>query len=345
MQDNRRLSLIVGAFFITTLAALAFAVLTLSSESGLFDSYYRIHASFDNVQGLLPGAPVWMAGKEVGRIDEVEFSDFGSEQPIHVTMRISRGIQNRVRTDSVATIGTIGVLGDSYIEIRPGSPDGSVLIDGETINAVSPSNLYEALAQGSEALNSVSALARNLNRVVSDVREEGVVAKAASAVSAASGIILEVESGSGLLHSVIYDQYGGGGVESIERSLASLEHILREVETGQGILNSLIYADDAAGAKDIQDSLDALASILAEVKNGEGLLHALIYDEDTSRLSEEAVASISKLNSILGKIEDGEGTLGLLVSDPTVYEDLSLLLGGAQRSAVLRTLVRMATDK
>lgn len=345
MEDSRRLSLMVGTFFIASLIALAGAILSLSSESGLFDSYYRIHANFDNVQGLLPGAPVWMAGKEVGRIDEVEFTEFGSDQPIHVTMRISRGIQNRVRTDSVATIGTIGVLGDSYIEIRPGSPEGSVLLDGEKIAAVSPTNLYAALAKGNEALSNVSELAHNLNLVVSDVREEGVVAKAANAVSAASGIILEVENGSGLLHSVIYDNYGGGGVESIERSLASLEHILREVETGQGILNSLIYADDDAGVADIQDSLDSLANILAEVKNGDGLLHAMIYDPETGRMSDEAAMAMTRLNAILGKIEDSEGTLGLLVSDPTVYEDLSLLLGGAQRSAVLRTLVRMATDK
>lgn len=345
MEDNRRLSLMVGTFFITALAALAFAVLTLSSESGLFASYYRIYASFDNVQGLLPGAPVWMAGKEVGRIEAVEFTEFGSDQPIHVTMRINRGIQTRVRTDSVATIGTIGVLGDSYIEIRPGSPDGSVLIDGETISAVSPTNLFAALAEGSDALANISDLARNLNRVVSDVREEGVVAKAASAVSAASGIVLEVESGSGLLHSVIYDNYSGGGVESIGRSLASLEHILNEVETGKGILNSLIYADHDSGVTDIQDSLDSLANILAEVKDGDGLLHALIYDAETGRMSDEAVTAITRLNSILEKVEDGDGTLGLLVSDPTVYEDLSLLLGGAQRSAVLRTLVRMATDE
>ncbi|MFT5442567.1 MAG: phospholipid/cholesterol/gamma-HCH transport system substrate-binding protein, partial [Myxococcota bacterium] len=40
-----------------------------------------------------------------------------------------------------------------------------------------------------------------------------------------------------------------------------------------------------------------------------------------------------------------EGTLGLLISDPTLYEEMSMLLGGANRSVVLRTLVRMATDK
>ena len=335
----------VGAFFIVTLVSLAVAVLTLSSESGLFVSYYKIHANFDDVQGLLPGAPVWMAGKEIGRIDEVEFTEFGSERPIHVAMRINRGIQTRVRSDSVATIGTIGVLGDSYIEIRPGSPDGSVLIDGEKINAVSPTNIYAALAQGTDALANVSELARNLNLVVSDVREEGVVTKAASAVSAVSNIILEVENGNGMLHGLVYDGGDGDGVGSIERSLASIESILNEVESGNGMLNSLIYAEDTTGVADIQESLDSLSDILLEVKNGDGLLHALIYDEESGRLSDEAVAAVTRLNSVLEKIEEGEGTLGLLVSDPSLYEDMTMLFGGAQRSVVLRTLVRMATDE
>ena len=345
MEDSRRLSLMVGAFFIVTLVSLAVAVLTLSSESGLFVSYYKIYANFDDVQGLLPGAPVWMAGKEIGRIDEVEFTEFGSERPIHVAMRINRGIQTRVRSDSVATIGTIGVLGDSYIEIRPGSPDGSVLIDGEKINAVSPTNIYAALAQGTDALANVSELARNLNLVVSDVREEGVVTKAASAVSAVSNIILEIENGNGMLHGLVYDGGDGDGVGSIERSLASIESILNEVESGNGMLNSLIYAEDTTGVADIQESLDSLSDILLEVKNGDGLLHALIYDEESGRLSDEAVAAVTRLNSVLEKIEEGEGTLGLLVSDPSLYEDMTLLFGGAQRSVVLRTLVRMATDE
>jgi len=345
MDDSRRLSLIVGSFFIVTLAALGVAVLSLSSESGLFASQYRIYGHFDNVQGLLPGAPVWMAGKEIGRVEEVAFTEFGSEQPILITMRVNRSIQNRVRTDSVASVGTIGVLGDSYIEIQPGSPDGSVLIDGEEIPTLSPTNLYAVLAQGTEALGAVSNLARNLNAVVSDVREGGVVPKAASAVAAASEIILQVESGSGLLHSLIYDDYAGDGVESVGRSLASLELILDEVRTGQGLLHSLIYGGQEEGEIGLDDAVVSLAQILKQVETGDGLLHALIYDEDTGRLSVDAVSAMSHLSEVLERVVQADGTLGLLINDPQLYEELTILLGGAQRSVLLRTLVRLARDE
>ena len=344
MNDTRRLSLIVGAFFIASLVALAIAVLSLTSESGLFPNQYRIYGHFDNVQGLLPGAPVWMAGKEVGRVEAVEFTEFGSDQPILITMRIDRDVQNRVRTDSVASIGTIGVLGDSYIEIQPGSLEGSVLIDGEAIDTLSPTNLYAVLAQGTDALGAVSNLAENLNAVVSDVREEGVITKAASAVNAASNLILEIESGGGLLHSLIFEESAGGSARSIEGSLASLEAILKQIETGDGVLHSLIYSDPDHSSPDLNDAVISIANILEEIENGEGLLHAMIYDADTGKLSDDAISAVSHLNEILARVENADGTLGLLVSDPKLYEDLSVLLGGAQRSTLLRTLVRMARD-
>jgi phospholipid/cholesterol/gamma-HCH transport system substrate-binding protein len=43
-------------------------------------------------------------------------------------------------------------------------------------------------------------------------------------------------------------------------------------------------------------------------------------------------------------VDRGEGTIGLLVNDPTLYEDLKLLVGGARRSAVVRTMIRMSSD-
>ncbi len=44
------------------------------------------------------------------------------------------------------------------------------------------------------------------------------------------------------------------------------------------------------------------------------------------------------------KIDEGEGTLGLLVTDPTLYEDIKRLVDGAQRSMVIRSLIKLSDD-
>ena len=88
-----------------------------------------------------------------------------------------------------------------------------------------------------------------------------------------------------------------------------------------------------------------LESILREIDQGEGILHSLIYDAPTEQdLVIEALEAGARLNSILAKIDRGEGSLGLIVNDPTLYEDLKLLVGGANRSAVVRGMIRSLAD-
>jgi phospholipid/cholesterol/gamma-HCH transport system substrate-binding protein len=310
MEGNRRTSIVVGAFVLAGLAALALTILSLSSQQGVFRSRYRLVAHFDNVQGLMANAPVWLAGRQVGRVESVEFAALASGEPaLRVVMAVDRDVQDRIRSDSLASIGTIGLLGDRYVEVSLGAASAQPLHDGGELQTISPMNVSLVMDRGAQALESVATLAGNLNKVVEDFGQATGGKRLADSVGALAGVVEEIQQGDGLLHSVIYDQYEGGGVGSIERSLVTLE----------GILN--------------------------EVAKGEGVLHALIYEELSEQdIVLEAVEAGSRLNSILSKVDRGEGTIGLLLNDPTLYEDLKQLVGGAERSALVRTLIRMSVD-
>lgn len=306
-MNYRRLSLLVGGFVALSLCLLVAAILLLSSERGIFRDRYRLVARFDNVQGLLGGAPVWLAGKEVGRVESVRFDRLGVTPPVIVVVKIDSDIRERIRDDSIARIGTIGLLGDSYIEVSLGSLEVPVVLPGGTLRTESPANLGAVMSAGTIALDEFTVLAENLNKVVEEFSGARGGEKTADAVAAASEIAVAIRQGPGLLHSLVYDQYEGGGVESIEKSLAYLEEILDQI------------------------------------REGEGLLHALIFQAPEEQdFVVEVVGAATRLNAVLGKIDEGDGTLGLLVNDPTVYEDLKLLLNGAQRSVVLRSLISLS---
>ena len=310
MHPDRRLSLTVGAFALVSLIALAFAIVTLSTRSGVWAPRYRLVALFDNVQGLIAGAPVWLAGQPVGRVESVSFGERPEGRAaLRVTLQIDREVRERIRSDSVATIGTIGLLGDRYVEISIGTAEARPLEDGQEIPTITRLDVGSVVAKGTAALDNIAILAGNLNRVIEGFAEKGGGESLAGSVQALDSIVSEVREGHGLLHSVIYDQYKGGGVESIERSLARFENILREID------------------------------------QGEGILHSLIYDAPTEQdLVIEALEAGARLNSILAKIDRGEGTLGLIVNDPTLYEDLKLLVGGANRSRVVRGMIRTLSE-
>jgi phospholipid/cholesterol/gamma-HCH transport system substrate-binding protein len=314
-MSDRRTSLIAGLFALAALGALALAILALSSQRGVFGARYRLIGYYDNVQGLIPNAPVWLAGTRAGRVESVILSTRADgKSAVKVVFVVEQRVQDQIRADSAASIGTIGLLGDRYVEISLGSPDEPILQDGAEIRVANPANLARVIDTGTQALDNIATLAKNLNAIVVGLQsghgEKGLGTGLASTVESAADIVSQVQHGEGLLHSLIYDQYKGGGVENIEKSLVTLQGILDEVATGKGLLHSLVY--EPLPAQDVViEALDATA----------------------------------RLNSILAKIDTGEGTLGMLVNDPSVYEDLQQLLGGAERSGVVRALIQLSGSK
>jgi phospholipid/cholesterol/gamma-HCH transport system substrate-binding protein len=295
----------------------AFALLSLGTSSGLLRPRYRLITYFEDVQGLVAGAPVRLAGRDVGQVEFVTFATLGDERPpVRVVMQLDQAVQDRIRSDSVASIGTIGLLGDKYVSISMGTAAGRVLEEDQELASVSPIDLSMAVVRGTEAIDNVATLAENLNRVVGSFHEamggERLADAAGSAVKAAEGlgeVVREVREGKGLLHSLIYDSYQGGEVESVSRSLVRLE------------------------------------AILAEIHEGEGLLHQLVYTPaDEQQMLLELERASARLASALEKVDQGDGTLGLLVNDPTLYYDLKALAGGARRSWILRSLVGGADE-
>jgi len=309
MDGDRRLSVVVGLFVLGALALFAAAVLSLTAQRGPWLPRYTLIAYFGNGQGLIEGAPVRLAGKDVGIVEAVTFSEAGSGKPaVQVRLRVDTSVQERIRSDSNATIGTIGLLGDKYVELTMGSPQAEILGDGAEIASITPADLFEVMQKGTTALDGVAALAGNMNRAVDQFNEAKGGARIAGVAEGISKIVDQVQNGHGLLHSLVYDEYKGGGVESISRSLATLE------------------------------------KLLGEIAHGDGLAHQLIYEPGTKQPAvAKATSAADHLDSILAKIDRGEGTLGLLVSDPSLYQDLKTLLGGANRSAVVKTLIRLST--
>jgi phospholipid/cholesterol/gamma-HCH transport system substrate-binding protein len=123
--------------------------------------------------------------------------------------------------------------------------------------------------------------------------------------------------------------------------------ILGEIQHGHGLLHSLIYDEhEGSGMASLNQSLVTFQGILDEVATGNGLLHSLVYEPLTEQdVVLEALDAGARLNSILAKIDTGEGTLGLLLNDPSLYEDLKQLVGGAERSTLVKTLIRMSGDE
>ena len=144
MRSTRNLEVGTGLFVLLGFAALAFLTTQLPSSGlklGGKKTGYHVQAKFDNIGDLKPGAPVSMAGVNIGEVEAIRFDP--KDYKAAVTLRIANAY-NQIPDDSDASIQTQGLLGGKYIGIGPGGSD-MYLKEGSTIPFTQSAIVLETL--------------------------------------------------------------------------------------------------------------------------------------------------------------------------------------------------------
>ncbi len=340
MFGKEQAAAIRAGFFVVIISmGMAAILFVLGTERGLFKQRYEIKTTFSNVLGLREGAPVRLAGMDVGEVSAIFFPKGLAEKNMEVVMQIDKGVQDRIREDSEATIKWLSyVTGNSYIEITIGSGDMPVVKEGEYISGIQPMD-YSAAFEGSiDILNTVAGRIKKLE-------EGGFFDALNDAAKSLRSCGEEIRGGKGLMHAMIFDPEGGKILRSVAESARAFKEIVYDVQKGDNFLNALLYdpefKDAAKKSVNLPDRID---EILKQVSTNKGLLHSLLYDTEKAEMLDNLSVTLANLKVITDKTAAGEGTLGAIINDPTLYDDLKMLLRGAERSYVLRTLIRRSLE-
>ena len=107
----------IGVLTIFALVIVAITIFMLTGGKGFFWQRYSLKTRFSNVAGLKPGSPVRVAGKEVGSVTEIEFAG----EQIDVTFQVNKEIRDKITTESIATLGSVSLLGEGAVDVTPSS--------------------------------------------------------------------------------------------------------------------------------------------------------------------------------------------------------------------------------
>src|SRR6266487_4428865 len=110
----------IGLFVVGGLALFAVGMFLIGDRHQAFARHSEYYAEFVNLAGLANGAKVRVAGMDAGQVLAIGVPDSPSSR-FRVKWRIDAKLRGLVRTDSVVTIGTEGVVGGTYLSVRPGS--------------------------------------------------------------------------------------------------------------------------------------------------------------------------------------------------------------------------------
>jgi phospholipid/cholesterol/gamma-HCH transport system substrate-binding protein len=137
MQPSPIRDLTVGLFVLAGLAAIAYLSVQVGGLQG--ERGFHIYATFDQIGGLRPRAPVVVSGVQVGQVTSIELD---KNLRARVNMDVDPSLELPV--DTMASIMTEGVLGNKFLALEPGAED-ELLKDGEEVAFTESAVLLERL--------------------------------------------------------------------------------------------------------------------------------------------------------------------------------------------------------
>lgn len=343
----------VGAFVLLGLVLMAGLVFIIGDARRVFEKKVEYFAQFDDVQGLIPGSMVLMGGVNVGEVRSVKYPDDASSSRIQVALAITKAEARRIRQDSTIAIAPKGLLGDKLLSLSVGDPLLPELPAGSTIPTSEGGGLF---AQVEEMGAKADAVLSNLEKTSGTLADDQFRQDLRDSATAVRSLLQKAESGQGYIPRLLSDQQEAERlskvVQNLEITTQRLNQLMRGLETavnrvnqGPGLVHELIYAEEGSkAANQLGQAAEEFAVTLKAIREGKGVAHDLLFGGEGSDSAEELLANLAAvskdLKGVTGQIKDGKGTLGALLNDPSVYEDLKVLLGNVQRNQVLRALVR-----
>jgi len=243
----------VGVFALIGLLILAMMILFVR-DFRLFEKGYRFKVLFNYTGGLDKGAPVRLSGVEVGRVEKVSLV---KEDITRVELGVWVREDVEIHQNADVFINTMGLLGEKYIEIGPGTNEAPVLEKGGVLIGKDPVRFEKALKMGEQLVEKLDEIVKCLNSIVVETNAKESIKetlKNARESSEKLNVLLTQlnemveENRQGVKDSVANFQKVSSSLRSemkkLSQSLTSLKNILSKIECGEGTIGKLVNSEE-----------------------------------------------------------------------------------------------------
>lgn len=278
----------VGLVVTLALGTLFITVFFAGSIENILSPKVELKAQIQNVKGLRKGAPVWVSGIEVGSVKNIGLHP---EYGTIVTLSVNKKALEFLRKDSEASILTMGLLGDKYIELSGGSPKAEQIKPGDMINGIAVIELKDVVEISASSIKKMSDFINKLDHLV-----------------------MKLEKGEGAVVKFLTDPEIYDNLRDISKNLSV---VLHEIKDGQGTIPMLLH--DPSLYNRMLAATSSVEEFTLVLNNRQGTLRRLAEDPT---LYENLNKASQQLSSIMEKIESGEGIAGELITDKELADDL-----------------------
>jgi len=288
----------VGITVIFASLVLALLLFLMSGGiSGLFSTRITLVSYFDNAEGLRVGAPVRLSGVDIGNVMKIVIVPDKDKQatPVKVIMKVSMKYSFNLRRDTLASLETAGVMGETFMDMDSSQAIGPPAQDGDTLPTRVHPDFNEVVRSSQSTLQNMDALLKRADR-----------------------ILAFAESGKGSLGKLIYDPTL---YDRLSQTVAELKQVVDEIAKGQGSLGKLINSNDAYDK--FIATLDRMNAVVDDLQQGKGTAGKFLKDPSLYDNANQTVANLKRVSEDLNA---GKGTAGKLLKDEELAKKIDITM-------------------
>ena len=348
-QEVRWSQLKVGVIVLIATIVLITLLFLMTSSSGLgiFSHKILVTTYFENSAGLKDGAAVNLQGVTVGVVKDLTITNDPARKltPVKVTMKLDDKYIKDLHKDSKAALSTVGVLGDTVIDINSQYAVGPQLQNGDEMKTLETPNLQDVVKASQGTIESLNVILAKMNTIVDNLQNgKGSVGqlinnpdlynKANAAVDQIAQLTAKLNNGKGTVGKLMNDD---ALYNRLNDTMSRVDTIATSLQQGQGTAGKLLT--DQTLFNNLNNTINNANQLLADANAGKGALGLLAKDP---KFRAQLQDTLTQVNALVAGVDQGRGTLGKLATDDQAYTNLNKLL---TESTLLVTTIRQDPKK
>jgi phospholipid/cholesterol/gamma-HCH transport system substrate-binding protein len=333
-QEVKWSQLKVGVIVIISVVILTTLLFLMTSTSGMgfFSKKLTITTYFENSAGLKTGAAVNLEGVTIGAVKTITVVTTPDRKltPVQVMMKIDSKYQPSLHKDSTADLSTVGVLGDTVVDINSQYATGPQLQDGDELKTQETPSITDVVKASQGTIEQLNVILAKLNNVVSDLQSgkgsfgqlltnPALYTKLEAAADQVQTLTAKLNGNDNTIgkffndHAEMYDK--------LNDAVVKVDSITSDIHDGKGSIGLLLK--DPTFANNLSHTVSNLNDLTTDLQQGKGSAGLLLKDPTFAKKLNDTVTQADQL---ITQINNGQGSIGKLAKDDTTANNLNKLL-------------------
>jgi phospholipid/cholesterol/gamma-HCH transport system substrate-binding protein len=223
--------LAVGIFIIASVSLFALGIFLVGSRHEAFSRHVLLYTEFADLDGIAKGSKVQVSGMDAGQVTKIDVPGSPSGH-FRVQMKVDESLHGLVRTDSVVTVDTEGVVGDTFLTIHSGSPNAAIAQADSVLQSKPPVTMSDLLSHGLGIMNDADATIKQVGGKL-NVALDGVD----GAVGNANDLLVGLKEGRGPAGMLLRDEKMAG---QIRATMSNVQSTTSNLNEASGRVNVLV---------------------------------------------------------------------------------------------------------